>query len=108
MFGTVEVHAVDLAENCLFNDCLNVARRQVGCMRFCRVPCHCRTPRRYRCQPDQVMADVRSLHLPEAQERSQVEAERLRVRPRYVTRRYGRPGYARLTPECADEPPRRR
>ena len=103
VFGTVEVHAVDLAENCLFNDCLNVARRQVGCMRFCHVPCHCRTPRRYRCQPDQVMADVRSLHLPEAQERSQVEAERLRVRPRYVTRRYGRPGYARLTPECADE-----
>jgi len=103
VFGIVEVHAVGLAENSLFNDCLNVARRQVGCMRFCHVPCHCRTPRRYRCQPDEAIAAVRARRLPATQERSLVEAERLRVRPRYVSRRYGRPGYARLTPECADE-----
>jgi hypothetical protein len=52
VFGIVDVHAVALAENCIFNNCLNVARRQLGCMRFCHVPYGCRTPRRYHCQPD--------------------------------------------------------
>ena len=54
VFGIVDVHAVALAENCIFNNCLNVARRQLGCMRFCHVPYGCRTPRRYHCQPDLV------------------------------------------------------
>jgi hypothetical protein len=46
VFGIVDVHAIALAENCIFTGCVNVARRQIGCMRFCYVPCHCRTPRR--------------------------------------------------------------
>jgi hypothetical protein len=107
VFGIVEVHALELAENSLFNDCLNVARRQIGCMRFCHVPRHCRTPRRYRCQPDQVVAAVREQHLsataagdPEAE---RIASEVLRVRPRYDARRYGHPGYARLSVQCADE-----
>ena len=54
VFGTVQVHAVELADNSIFNDCLHVARRQLGCMRFCYVPPACRTPRRYSCQPDLV------------------------------------------------------
>jgi len=103
VFGTVEVHAVDLAENSLFDSCLNVARRQVGCMRFCHVPCHCRTPRRYRCQPDEVVAAVHRLKLSPDRERRMAADERLRVRPRYVARRYGRPGYARLRLQCAEE-----
>ena len=52
VFGIVDVHAIELAENCIFSNCLNVARRQLGCMRFCYVPPGCRTPRRYHCQPD--------------------------------------------------------
>lgn len=103
VFGVVEVHAVELAENSLFNDCLNVARRQLGCMRFCYVPCRCRTPRRYRCQPDEAIAAVRARKLPAAVEQELIAAERLRLRPRYQSRRYGRPGYARLAPECAPE-----
>jgi len=54
VFGIVQVHAIELAENSIFNDCLNVARQQLGCMRFCYVPIGCRTPRRYSCQPDLV------------------------------------------------------
>ena len=92
VFGTVEVHAVDLAENSLFNDCLNVARRQLGCMRFCYVPCRCRTPRRYRCQPDEAIAAVRAKKLPAAGEQELLAAARQRLRPRYQSRRYGRPG----------------
>ncbi|HEY0335385.1 MAG TPA: hypothetical protein VGC74_17060 [Stenotrophomonas sp.] len=101
VFGQVEVHAVDLAENSLFDACLNVARRQVGCMRFCHIPCHCRSPRRYRCQPDEAVAAVRARRLPAATEQRLIEAERQRVRPRFQSRRYGRPGYARLAPDTA-------
>ena len=103
IFGIVEVHALQLAENSLFNDCLNVARRQVGCMRFCHVPRHCRTPRRYRCQPDDVVAAVRARRLDPAAEQREIDAEARRVRPHYDTRRYGRPGYARLSAHCAQE-----
>ncbi|MGH8428966.1 MAG: hypothetical protein ACREUF_01045, partial [Solimonas sp.] len=35
VFGIVEVHAMKLAENCLFMHCVNVARRQLGCLRYC-------------------------------------------------------------------------
>lgn len=103
VFGQVQVHAVELAENSLFDACLNVARRQLGCMRFCHIPCHCRSPRRYRCQPDEVVAAVRARHLPAASEQLLLGAERQRVRPRFQSRHYGLPGYARLLPECALE-----
>lgn len=103
VFGQVQVHAVALAENSLFDACLNVARRQLGCMRFCHIPCHCRSPRRYRCQPDEVVAAVRARHLPAATEQTLLGAERQRVRPRFQSRHYGLPGYARLLPECALE-----
>lgn len=77
VFGIVDVHAIELAENCIFDDCLNVARRQLGCMRFCYVPHGCRTPRRYNCQSD--------------------------VRPQFTRRRYGEPAYAQLAETCPDE-----
>ena len=103
IFGIVEVHALQLAENSLFNDCLNVARRQIGCMRFCHVPRHCRTPRRHRCQPDEVVAAVRARKLGAEAEQREIAAETRRVRPHYDSRRYGRPGYARLSAFCAPE-----
>lgn len=102
VFGSVNVHAVELAENCIFNDCLNVARRQLGCMRFCYVPPGCRTPRRYQCQPDLVAQAVLEKTKAEAQA-TLVEGERLRVRPQFTSRRYGTPGYAQLALTCADE-----
>lgn len=102
-FGTVEVHAVDLAEHCLFNDCLNVARRQIGCIRFSHVCPECRTPRRYRCQPDGVIAEARAEGgAPDVVAR-RIAAERARVKPHYDARRYGLPGYARLTATTATE-----
>ncbi len=103
VFGAVEVHAVALAENSLFDACLNVVRRQLGCMRYCHVPCHCRTPRRYRCQPDEVIAAVRARRLPAVSEQLLGAAERQRVRPRFQSRHYGLPGYARLTADSALE-----
>jgi hypothetical protein len=114
VFGIVDVHAVELAENCIFNDCLNVARRQLGCMRFCYVPFGCRTPRRYHCQPDLVAQAIEEKLRAEAAAKSEpalapeeLDAakarERLRVTPQFNSRRYGTPTYCQLADACADE-----
>jgi hypothetical protein len=42
VWGIVDAHAMTLGENSLFS-CVNVARRQIGCMRYCWVPTDCRT-----------------------------------------------------------------
>jgi hypothetical protein len=102
VFGSVNVHACELAENCIFNDCVNVARRQIGCMRFCYVPPRCRTPRRYCCQPDLVVSAVKEKMPPETQT-AMIEVELLRLRPQFTSVRYGNPGYAQLAETCADE-----
>ena len=114
VFGIVDVHAVALAENCILASCLNVARRQLGCMRFCHVPYGCRTPRRYHCQPDfaaQTMeetlrgaAAAQGLPAPSQAELDAAKArERLRVRPQFKSERYGTPTYCQLSDNCADE-----
>jgi len=114
VFGIVDVHAVELAENCIFNDCLNVARRQLGCMRFCYVPFGCRTPRRYHCQPDlvaqateeklRVEAAAKSEPAPRQTELEAAKArERLRVKPQFNSKRYGTPTYCQLADTCAEE-----
>lgn len=103
VFGLVEVHAMQLGENSIFNDCVNVARRQIGCMRYCYVPAGCRTPRRYRCQPDGVAAAVVERVDDLALQSVEIGNERLRVRPQFTVRRYGRPGYAQLGTGCAAE-----
>lgn len=94
IFGIVQVHAVQLAEDSLFPDCVHVARRQVGCMRFCYVRPECRTPRRFQCQPDLVIRDKPA-------ETAALESNR--VRPHFTGRRYGQPAYAQLSGSCAAE-----
>ena len=101
-FGSVNVHAVELAENSIFSACLNVARRQLGCMRFCYVRPGCRPPRRYHCQPDLVTQAVMA-ETDEAPRQAMVGSERLRVEPQFTSNRYGNPGYAQLARNCADE-----
>jgi hypothetical protein len=103
VIGRVEVHAIELAENCLFNDCVNVARRQLGCLRFCYVPAGCRTPRRHRCQPDGVIAAVKARVQDPAKRAAEVAGEKVRVRPQLVSARYGTPAYAQLARGCAPE-----
>lgn len=108
IFGIVEVHAIKLAENSIFNDCLNVARRQLGCMRFCYVPHGCRTPKRYHCQPDLAEQTIeitlrRIAGTPQAVIDRAREMERERVRPKFTSTRYGRPAYCQLAEACAEE-----
>jgi hypothetical protein len=103
VFGIVDVHAMALGENSIFTSCVNVARRQVGCMRFCYVPAKCRTPRRYRCQPDGVIAAVKAAISDPHKRDVETANEQLRVKPQFTAERYGMPAYAQLADTCADE-----
>jgi len=103
VFGIVDVHAIETANDCIFTNCVNVARRQRGCMRFCYVPPGCRTPRRYHCQPDLVEQAVRKQTTDLAQREAAIARERMRVAPQFTSVRYGTPGYAQLAMTCAAE-----
>ena len=98
------MEAMPLGENSIFTSCVNVARRQIGCLRFSSVPTKCRTPQRYRCQPDEVIAAVKA-RVPNdaAPQAREIANEILRVTPQFTARRYGRPAYAQLALECAVE-----
>jgi hypothetical protein len=85
------------AENSIFDGIVVVTRTQSGCVRFSfvRADPACRTPRRFRCQPELALAGVT-----DAAARAAVVA---RVRPAYVSREYGNPAYAQLDLRCANE-----
>jgi hypothetical protein len=78
VIGRVLVHALVLGENSILDGVVRVARRQVGCLRYCSVPAGSRTPARYACAPEG-------------------------MRPRFAGRRYGRPDYCRLSLACPPE-----
>lgn len=109
VFGRIDVHAVDLAENSILMGALKVARRQHGCVRFCYVRPGSRTPKRYHCEPDLAQELAREhLHnessTPTQTELDQVaQAARERVRPQFNSQRYGKPGYGQLGVHCASE-----
>lgn len=103
VFGIVDIHAIELAENCIFMDCLDVARRQLGCVRFSYVQQHCRTPRRYRCQPDLVTQAIKDTVADPAKQAALIASELIRVRPQFTSVRYGKPEYAQLAHTCAKE-----
>ncbi|MDQ3803853.1 MAG: hypothetical protein M3416_08515 [Acidobacteriota bacterium] len=97
VFGTVAVHAVRLAENCIFYAgpaAVQVARTQTGCVRFCYVPPGSRTPSRYNCQPDLAAAGL------EGERKAQAE---MSVRPQFNSVRYGTPTYCQLAETCPPE-----
>ncbi len=98
VFGIIDVHAMRLAENSIFTNCVHVARRQIGCMRYCYVPKGCRTPKRYHCQPDGVIAAVK-----DGEVRATEASELLRVMPQFTSVRYGTPAFAQLGSGCAEE-----
>ena len=94
VFGEIQVHAIDLAENSIFDGRITVARSQEGCMRFCSVTPGSRTPRRYHCQPDLAIQGITDAL--KAQEQT-------RVKPRFNSKRYGNPDYCQLADDCAEE-----
>ncbi len=104
VFGRVRVHSIELAENSIFNDIVQVARSQTGCVRFCYVQEGSRTPRRYNCQPDlvkQVVSDDESI--PDDEKTEETRREVARVVPIFNSIYYGTPAYCQLANNCADE-----
>lgn len=55
LFGTARTRSIN-ATGCLFTGALTVERRQEGCQRYCFVAPGSTGPRRFRCQPDLVLA----------------------------------------------------
>lgn len=73
-------------------------------MRFCYVPPGSRTPRRYECQPDQVIKAVaENITLSSGERESASQTETERVRPRFNSLRYGNATYCQLSEFCAEE-----
>ncbi len=107
VFGKIQTHSIELAENSILMGSILACRRQRGCMRFCYVTPGSRTPRRYECQPDLVERVVAELfnkrHISPEERDSLQESERLRVEPEFNSPRYGTPTYCQLTPTCAAE-----
>ena len=114
IFGRIQTHAVRLGENTIFNGIMSVARRQIGCLRFCYVPPGSRTPRRYHCLPDLVVQAVTAEMLNDnparpltaafkAQLTNAQEQEARRVVPRFNSLRYGQPAYCQLSSLAAEE-----
>ena len=58
VFGMLQAREIELAQDSIFMGEVRACRRQAGCMRFCYAPLGSRTPRRYECQPDMVLAAV--------------------------------------------------
>ncbi len=94
VLGQIQVHAIDLGENCIFQGRITVARSQEGCLRFCYVTSGSRTPRRYECQPDLVTSGKSG---------DEKDREASRVEPRFNSIRYGRPDYCQLSDDSAEE-----
>ena len=100
------MHAIELAENCIFEGLITVARRQLGCIRFCYVTPESRTPRRYQCQPDLVIKKIAEDMLDEPDEdiiKAAQDREAKRVHPVFNSVRYGMPVYCQLAECCAEE-----
>jgi hypothetical protein len=107
VFGQVQAHAIELAENSIFIGVMLACRRQEGCMRFCYATPGSRTPRRYECQPDLVERAVQALAqrdgLSNEQKTALLMQERARVEPEFNSTRYGTPTYCQLSDSCAPE-----
>jgi hypothetical protein len=110
VIGEIYSHAVDLGENSIFYGKMTVARRQIGCLRFCYVWPESRTPRRYSCQPDLVSVPILEAYQKsnkstgdQAARDMQIEQEETRIRLKFNSLRYGEPEYCQLADSCADE-----
>jgi Phage tail protein (Tail_P2_I) len=83
IFGTTQAQTLN-ASNSICLGKVTAERRQEGCVRFSYLPFESESPRRYRCQPDDV-------------------TQAARLRPRFESTRFGDPAYAQLATACASE-----
>jgi len=107
--GTVEVRELTLASDCLFTAPALAVRRQSGCVRYSWLAAGSRVPRPYRCQPELAVREALAAEEPAAGRLAAANRARLRrwvegrVRPEFVSLRYGSPAYGQLDAGCASE-----
>ena len=92
IWGKVTGQILD-ASNCIFNELLQISRRQRGCVRFSYLDSKSQTPKRYRCQPELAIGRAQS---------SEVSYLLNRIQPTYNSISYGQPAYAQLN-NCTPE-----
>lgn len=115
VIGEIHTHAIELAENCIFDGHITVARSQLGCMRFCYITPDSRTPQRYECQPElaeqrieaKLRKDYAGSKSPEVPTKEVIDTakhlERERAQPRFISKHYGTPTYCQLAETCVEE-----
>ena len=103
VFGQIQVERIDLIEDSLLVGLLLVARRGSGCVRYSSLLPGSRTPRRTACQPDRAEAAVREVWPVGPGREQALEEARRRVRPTFLSTRYGQPLYARLRDDAPPE-----
>jgi hypothetical protein len=99
------------ASDCIFAGFVEALRRQTGCVRFSYVSPLSKVPRRYRCQPDlEITTRIDALRramvpaVPTAAQEAAIRAEvDALIRPLFVSRRYGDPGFGQLELRCAEQ-----
>lgn len=108
--GQVNARTVEASE-CVFARRLVASRTQQGCLRYSYLPLHdaagkaSRAPRRFACQPELAIAKALAANgvMDPAGRGLIADAEEHRVRPVFVSREYGDPGFAALDPSCPVE-----
>lgn len=92
------------ASDCIFNEKIEIVRRQEGCVRFSYIPQKSKTPRRFRCQPDMEI----DRQVSEAEERRDSGQDRKEIEkrilgwliPTFSSSQYGHHAYAQLSRHC--------
>ncbi len=107
IIGRIQTHMFELAEDSILLGNVLACRRQQGCIRFCYVPPGSKTPRRYECQPDLVIAAVldqfKRGDLTPQQRDQLIAGESDRVEPDFNSLQYGTAVYCQLSDNCAAE-----
>ncbi|HEY3386979.1 MAG TPA: hypothetical protein VGK46_10735 [Saprospiraceae bacterium] len=101
IWGMVTSQTLD-AENSIFNDLLDIERRQTGCVRFSFVLLDSLSPRRYRCQPElEIQTRIKEAEIngPISNLQKQLIREQVinKVFPIYTANEYGHHAYAQLS-----------
>ncbi|HEX7288152.1 MAG TPA: hypothetical protein VF532_18340 [Candidatus Angelobacter sp.] len=94
VLGTTAGLIVD-AGNSICTGVVTANRRQAGCVRFSYVPDASQTARRFHCQPDLALTDVKGA--------AAQNAVRARLTPQFTSLDFSQPFYAQLSPRCAAE-----
>ena len=99
VFGKITAVSLVLASNSIFNDVVDIDRKQKGCVRFCYIPSGSHTPRPYRCIFEYESNGIVSFTSTNSQLSSTSLPTRIpikQIRPQFTSTEYGDEGYGQL------------